>query len=191
MWGALSNEAPPPHPGNTPTFCPLMDACGNSLGDIISFTFISFGAVPFPLSGSAGPDRSHLTLFCKSAIPSLWRTFGIKVIIHCSCMLLVLFGPVWSSKHQQHAPRHQATPSFKTKFSTHSGCHNPGCSRFLRRPALRRKCSSEPLPGIYCVYVENLLLTSQCQLNFDLSISSERCPPSTMKMGTLQVWGKT
>ena len=91
-WGALSNEAPPPHPGNTPTFCPLMDACGNSLGGIISFTFISFGAVPFPLSGSAGPDRSHLTLFCKSAIPNeslayFWNQSYHSLFMHVACAI--------------------------------------------------------------------------------------------------------
>ena len=70
-------------PGNDPTSaCSWIPA---GMGGIISFTFISFHAVSFLVSGSAGQDPYPsvlISLFCRYTIPSVWHTFGIKMFIH-------------------------------------------------------------------------------------------------------------
>ena len=62
------------------------------MGSWRDFTFhfhlISCCAIPSVWLSGAGPlpQRTHLILFCKHAIPTVWHTFGIKTLIHFSCM---------------------------------------------------------------------------------------------------------
>ena len=61
-----------------------MDPREDSLGSIISFSRSShFRAVSFPASGTArarpAPLRIIFILFCRYAIPGVWRAFGTKL----------------------------------------------------------------------------------------------------------------
>ena len=56
-WGALSNEAPPPHPRKRTHFvCSWVPEWAAGGASPFIFIFISFHAVPFLVSGSAGQD---------------------------------------------------------------------------------------------------------------------------------------
>ena len=94
-WGALSNEAPPPHPRKRTHFVCSWVPEWAALH--FHFHLISFCAIPSVWLSGAGPipQRIHLILFCRYAIPSVWRTFGIKIFIHFSCV----FEPVLSRVH--------------------------------------------------------------------------------------------
>ena len=73
-WGALPNEAPPPHPRKRTHFVrswvPEWAAGRASFSIFIS---ISFHAVPFPVSGSAGQDPypNVLISLCFTSVPFL------------------------------------------------------------------------------------------------------------------------
>ena len=81
-WGACPTKLPHPPQANVPACLP-MDPREDSLGSIISFSSSShFPAVSFPVSGTArarpAPLRIIFILFCRYAIPGVWRAFGTK-----------------------------------------------------------------------------------------------------------------
>ena len=73
-WGALSNEAPPPHPRKrTRIVCSWVPEWAAGGTSPFIFMFISFHAVPFRVSGSAGQDPypNVLISFCFAGMPFL------------------------------------------------------------------------------------------------------------------------
>ena len=73
-WGALSNEAPPPHPRKrTHIVCSWVPEWAAGGTSPFIFMFISFHAVPFLVAGSAGQDPypNVLISFCFAGMPFL------------------------------------------------------------------------------------------------------------------------
>ena len=71
-WGALSNEAPPPHPRKRTHFvCSWVPEWAAGGASPFLFIFISFHAVPFLVSGSAGQDPypNVFISFCFAGMP--------------------------------------------------------------------------------------------------------------------------
>ena len=94
-WGGgvgspVQRSSPTPSQETYPLCLLLGPRVGSWKGFTLHFHFhlISCCAIPSVWLSGAGPipQRIHLILFCRYAIPSVWRTFGINIFIRFSCM---------------------------------------------------------------------------------------------------------